>query len=451
MLYLNKFLAVIKENPLIFKSPDIIQKLGITSTQIKDLKKHALENQLILQEKQKTILTSKGENFLAENPLEKWCSKEFSLRPEIIVEYLKEDKAPAVLTRAMRLLAKHYIDKEPLKDNSLEKALYNDINNATKLYEKIKSDLLSEKRVSIEKIFDKYLSKGITKSLIALVILKVMVENIDKLAIYEKAHFQLNFDSLMFDRIFVCPQNFEIQKTEMVDEYILKDISKIILNKKSNNILEITKGLYKMIKSLDKYVMNTQNLSKKTLRLRNVIINAKDPITLFERDIPKALGKKDLQDCDRVFLNDLKFSLNELKEAIAKLVLDLESFIFESFKSNSKEELAERFLKVKDFIGDKELKVLLNCVIETDVSDDLWVNRLATFINKSRVPKDWSDEDYADFKVKSKELSLKFAILEATAGVDEKFISKKYHSVLNSFLNLSKPEQMILLRKVING
>ena len=118
MLYLNKFLAVIKENPLIFKSPDIIQKLGITSTQIKDLKKHALENQLISQEKQKTILTSKGENFLAENPLEKWCSKEFSLRPEIIVEYLKEDKAPAVLTRAMRLLAKHYIDKEPLKDNS---------------------------------------------------------------------------------------------------------------------------------------------------------------------------------------------------------------------------------------------------------------------------------------------------------------------------------------------
>ena len=110
-----------------------------------------------------------------------------------------------------------------------------------------------------------------------------------------------------------------------------------------------------------------------------------------------------------------------------------------------------QFLKVKDFIGDKELKVLLNCVIETDVSDDLWVNRLATFINKFRVPKDWSDEDYADFKVKSKELSLKFAILEATAGVDEKFISKKYHSVLNSFLNLSKPEQMILLRKVING
>jgi hypothetical protein len=246
-----------------------------------------------------------------------------------------------------------------------------------------------------------------------------------------------------------CPQNFELQKTVMENEYLLKDVSKIILNEKSNNILEITKGLYKTIKSLDKYTMNTQNLSKMSLRFRKVIVNAKDPMSLFKKDIPKSLGFDCLEDSDREFLNNLKNSLNELKNCTDKLVKDLELFFFNTFHAKSKEELRERFLAIKDYIGEKELKVLLNSVIEIDVPNDLWIKRIATFINKSRVPKDWSDEDYADFKVKTKELALKFFVLEATIGTNESFVTQKYHNTLNSFLKLSKQEQLILLRKAI--
>ena len=236
----------------------------------------------------------------------------------------------------------------------------------------------------------------------------------------------------------------------MSDEYILKDVSKIILNKKSDNILEITKGLYSIIKSLDKYTMQTQNLSKKTARLRNVIVNAKDPISLFKRDIPKVLDNKELSECDREFLNSLKLSLNELKDCTKNLVKELKSFIFETFQAKTKEELAERFSAIKEYIGENELKILLNNVIETNISEDLWTNRISTFINKHRVPKDWSDEDFADFKVKTKELALKFSLLEATIGTKEGLTTKRFHSVLNSYLNLTKQEQMILMRKIAN-
>ena len=77
--------------------------------------------------------------------------------------------------------------------------------------------------------------------------------------------------------------------------------------------------------------------------------------------------------------------------------------------------------------------------------------KIATFINKSRVPKDWTDEDYADFKVKTKELALKFFVLEATAGTDESCVTQKYHNTLNSILKLPKQEQLILLRKAIES
>ena len=291
---------------------------------------------------------------------------------------------------------------------------------------------------------------GLTKSLFSVILLAVLCRNLEKIAIYEKSIFQLKFDTLMFDRMVACPQNFEIQQTEMRDEYLIKDISKIILNKKSDNILEITKGLYKIIKSLDKYTMNTQKLTPKTLRLRNTIINAKDPISLFERDIPKALGFKELSDCDRGFLNELKISLNELKNCTTELIKDLKTFIFETFQAKNKEDLSERFLLIKDYINEKELKVLFNNIVEINISEDLWTNRIATYINKFRVPKDWSDEDYASFKIKAKELALKVFVIESTIGSYNANTSKNYFSLLNRYKNLSQSEKMIFLREVIN-
>ena len=348
------------------------------------------------------------------------------------------------------MVAKYLLENQQLKENSIEYALFCDIEKCNKIEAKISEEILSSKRVSLEKIFEKYFELGITKSLISLVVLDILVKNSDKIAIYEKAQFQLKFDQLMFDRMVACPENFEIQKTEMPDEYLLKDISKIILNKKSNNILEITKGLYKFIKSLDKYTMNTQNLNTKTLRLRNIIVNAKDPISLFERDIPKALSGKLLQDCDREFLDTLKKSLDELRGFSEELIKEIKFFIFENFNTKSKEDLSRRFTEAKAYLNEKELKILFNSVSDTEVNEDLWVNRIATFINKSRVPKDWSDEDFADFKLKTKELALKFLAIEATLGINNIAENKSLEKLLNNFVKLTKPEQMIFLRNAVN-
>ena len=110
MLYLNKLLQNIKQNLTLFKTPDIILILGLSSSCIKELKKFAIENGFVSQQKQECILTKKGEKYLSENPVEYWCSKEFPLRPDINLEYLKEEKTPPILTKAIRNLAKHLIE-----------------------------------------------------------------------------------------------------------------------------------------------------------------------------------------------------------------------------------------------------------------------------------------------------------------------------------------------------
>lgn len=455
MEYLNKLLVCIEKDSKIFKNTDVNFIVGLTNTQIKDLKKYAVTNELIKEDKKEYFLTPKGQNYLKENPIQSWCCKEYPKRPEINLEYLKLDKMPPILTKAIRCLARHLLEGEELKENSIESYLIRELLSDNSTCKNIKNEIeeyiLQGKKIKLTDLFERFMSYGLTKSIVGILLLDVLAKNKDILAIYEKLQFQLKLNQLMFDRMIFCPQNFEIQKTIMEDTPILEDISLVLSDKPTKNILYITKALIYFIRDLEKYTLNTERLSKKTLRFRNVIMNAKDPISLFNRDIPKVLAGKFLSDCDSEFLSTYKSSIDELKNATKNMISEINTFFFESFNSKTREELRSRFEAIEEYIGEKELKILFNNVVEKEADDILWINRIATFINKSRVPKDWSDEDVADFKVKVKDLTLKFYTLEATVGTTSNGINKNFEKLLNELLTLSKPEQSVILRKVVNG
>ena len=61
--------------------------------------------------------------------------------------------------------------------------------------------MLKKFGVWLIRLYQKYLSKGITKSLISVILLTVLKKNINAFAIYEKSQFQLVFNPLMFDRM----------------------------------------------------------------------------------------------------------------------------------------------------------------------------------------------------------------------------------------------------------
>src|SRR5574344_556591 len=459
MEHLNKLLACVKADANLFKNPQINYIVGLTNTQIKELKKYALAQGLIKDDKREFYLTKSGEKYLKENPIKSWCDKAFSKRPEINLEYLKLDKMPPTLTKAIRCLARNLLEGEELKENSTEHYLVKELLCSKSTCKDIKKDIedfvLQKGRIKLTCLFEKFMTApyGLTKSIVAVLLLDTLAKHKDILAIYEQGQFQLRLNQLMFDRMVYCPQNFELQKTVMEDLPILVDISKIILpcGGKSKNILDITKGLITLIRNLDKYTLNTERLTKKTIRFRNAMLNAKDPINLFYRDIPRILDDKILCQCGKEFVKSFEESIDELQTANKKMTDEIQAFFFKAFNSKNRKELTKRFEAVKEYIGDSELKVLYNNVIEKKSDDELWINRIATFINKSRVPKDWSDNDVADFKVKIKDLALKFMAIESTAGTAEIKISKEVNAVLNKVLSLTKAEQNVIMRRIIYG
>jgi len=438
---------------------DLNFTVGLTSTQIKDLKKQALNESLIYEQKREYFLTESGEKYLLQNPVISWCNDEYPKRPEVNLEYLKLDKAPPTLTRAIRLLAKHLLENEELKENSTEHFLVRELLcscSACKEVQKgIENYLLiynPNNNLSLASLYQKFMDKpyGLTKSIISLLLLDVLVRNKDILAIYENRQFQLKLDPLMFDRMIYVPQNFEIKKTIMEELPIIEELSKVILPCKSKNILDLTKGLIYFIRNLDKYTLNTERLSKSTIRLRNTILNAKDPISLFYRDIPKILCNKILCQCDKELAESFDNAIKELQDCYAKLIEELNEFLFNSFNATERKNLAERFEIIQEYICEDELKILYNNIKDLNSSDALWIERIATFINKSRVPKDWSNNDVAYFKVKVKDLSLKFKTIEATAG-DSSPITTDLQMLINQIKELNELQRKTVLKEVING
>ena len=449
---LNKLLMGVKENSQVFSLPNKNFVLGLTTTQVKELKKEAINQRLIFEEKKNYYLTKEGKSYLKNNPVLSWKSQDYPKRPDINLEYLKKEKTPPAVTKAIRDIAKSLLDMETLKEDSVEGYILKEIQDkCIPLIDELQDSILSGDRVFINNVFDKFISYGLTKSIVSVLLLIALSKNKDKIAIYEKGQFQLKLNYLVFDRMIFAPQNFELQKTEIDSYPILEDLSEVVLPIRTNNILDITKGLLYSIRKLDKYALNSERLSNKAIRFRNTIMSAKDPVKLFERDIPKVLIKNTLFNADNTLVKEFEDVIMELQFATANMEEEVRKFTFETFNCSSRKELSDRFLVLNEYLGDSELKIFYKNVVDTEEDDNLWFRRIATFINKYRVPKDWFDSDVADYKVKIKELALKINAIESIVDSLNCQMSDSFKRLLDDIEKLSKPEKNILLKKIVNG
>ena len=457
MQHLAKLLIAIKKDSKLFKNVEVNFILGLTTSQVKELKKTAISEGLIEDYKREFTITKAGEQYINEVPVISWVDETNNKRPEINLEYLKVEKTPPTVTKAIRCLARHLLENEELKANSTEHYLVKELlcshASCVTIKKEIEKFVLQNNRFKLTCLFERFMTPpyGLTKSVVSVLLLDVLFRNKDVLAIYENGQFQLKLTALMFDRMIYCPQNFELQKTVIEDLSILEKISAIILPCKSANILDLTKGLIYFIKNLDKYTLTTERLSKNTTRFRNAVLNAKDPINLFYKDIPKILDDKILCQCDKTLVKAFDEAIQELQNSYSSLIKEINTFLLDSFKENSRKKFAIRFEAVQEFLSDNELKILHNNVKELNSSDTLWIERIATFINKSRVPKDWTDNDVADFKIKVKELALTLTTIEATAGGSNAKIDNTTTKLLNQILKLSKPQKMVLVREIVGS
>ena len=430
---------------------------GLISSEFKTIKKYLLDQKLVTKISDNFVPTKDADKFIENNPMQPWTNFEFPLRPNINLEYLKVEKTPAIVSRAIGLLAQHLLDDEPLKEGSLEQNIYEELikdsSACLDIKKEIENYVLSTKRVKMTEFFEKFTKApyGLTKSLASILLLDILAKNKNHILVYRVFQLEVNLNYIVFSNLIGASFRYEIQKAEFEDVPLLYSISEKLLKEPTCNVLSITRELVKIEKGLDTYTFNTKNLTPNTVRFRNLIKNAEDPVVLLFKDIPRSLCQKDIQECSQDFIDLFMNCVNELKSSYTNLLKELTDFLLKSFEVESRTALREKLIKIKEYIGSKELNVFSNNIIDESVSDKLWIERIAVCVNKSLAPEDWSDEDLADFKIKIKDFALKILFIESTAGISEVKVNSMMAEVLNQLLQLSKPQRLTVLRKAVNG
>ena len=156
------------------------------------------------------------------------------------------------------------------------------------------------------------------------------------------------------------------------------------------------------------FAQETNNyLTKESLRLRVVIANSKNPVSIFFDEIPRALGfsSNDLDNDEKLeeFTLQLQKSTSDLSAAFPRLFNRLEDCINQTlgidqltFPEN-KTLLQKRFKKVQQVHLKPKLKVLIQR-INTPLDDrQSWLSSIATAI-LNKTPDKFTDEDEKAFK-----------------------------------------------------
>ena len=301
----------------------------------------------------------------------------------------------------------------------------------------------SDKYVNASEIFDIWSKPpfGIKKGVFSVLLMMFMLTKRSNLAIFHENIFVTELDSTMVEWLLKSTNDFSfsIVDYEQVGEDLFnyhQILSKYIkapinpfndinneLNEKKGLPLEIGINLKKLLNNSPPWLKTTQLLTEKTLKLRDELKKANDPIDLCLFVLPD-IFKKDMKLFD--------VSLNELVSFYTKNINSLKNQIISAFNYNESnldlEELNMRAANIMKKTGDHSLDPFVFKINEFDGSQASVESVILTLLHKD--PKLISDNDLSKFKI---ELSLavdNFKKVEAHTKISK----RKYKTSSMSFV-----------------
>jgi hypothetical protein len=219
----------------------------------------------------------------------------------------------------------------------------------------------------------------------------------------------------VFLRMSKAPEKFDIQfcKIEGIRSELFQRLSHILeLSSKGSKVelLDLVRKLCGFIAQLPEYTRNTKRLSQSTLAVRNVILNAREPVLMLFHDLPVACGMqkfkadasippKDAQN----FVTTLKDCLDELRMTFPYLQKRMTSVIAAEFGydedpiSAYRQKLAERAGKLLIHVTESKLKAFAFRLFDEALPEQEWLESIGSLL-ALRPPSKWKDEEEDTFE-----------------------------------------------------
>ena len=168
-------------------------------------------------------------------------------------------------------------------------------------------------------------------------------------------------------------------------------------------------------------------MSRKTIKIRDVVAKSDDPIQLITTDLKTACGLKSSMEINTKMMKDLKDSLKELQSCFSHLKDKLKGSVFKEFNlindgHQSLVKLKERAQLIKNSnVGAVAKFNLLVNILSS--ADDNWVSKFASALVTKNLEK-WSDSDEKNFYIELHDFAREFKKNENLAKTKSDFSKK---------------------------
>ena len=136
---------------------------------------------------------------------------------------------------------------------------------------------------------------GLRDGLFPILLAVVAIADEQEIAFYENGTFLRDVGKDAFLRMTKAPEKFEIQycQIEGVRSELFNRLTQVLELSKSDGrnleLLDVVRSLCQFVAQLPEYVRNTKRLSTTALAVRNVILEAREPVRMVFHDLPDIL------------------------------------------------------------------------------------------------------------------------------------------------------------------
>jgi len=255
----------------------------------------------------------------------------------------------------------------------------------------------------------------------------LLLEKRDKIALYEEGVFIADLRIEGLERLLRAPDRFEIQEHAIgnADRSVLAALHQLVEAMELSQgalpdsaILQIVKPLVLFAARLPAYVRQTKRVPDfAAVRVRDVLLGAKDPYELVFSDLPVALDVQLDRSPQAIaeFTARLSDALRIIKRAYPQFLDEIEGQLRSAFVLSGTAEAVRKQLQARAIpLAGRTVDPNLNTVIHslTNIGERDWRELLGAAIMRGVPPSQWSDSDAVSFHVKLAQLARDFIRLE---------------------------------------
>ncbi len=264
---------------------------------------------------------------------------------------------------------------------------------------------------------------GVPRSVTPILLTALLVLRSAELAVYQDGTYQPALTPELLERMVKIPSRFIVRTVATTRDHIAVletltdtlgiELPRLPTPRRNSTVLAVAGALLRVVRNLPPYSVNTRALSPVSLRVREVLLTAREPDTLLFAELPQACGVGGALDGppanDLEYALAVKSALRELSDAYDALLNRVSGVLATELETagdpeDIRREAASKSALLNDRVLEPRLRAFLHALGDAGLDYQDWLVSVAMTVT-GRPPQNWRDDDEVRFALELRRLA----------------------------------------------